>query len=629
MKSGKSQTGSPHTSSVLEAMTELLTTLQGLQASMEKEVENNQARLATIQPHYQQSARNLLHYLAMRRMDLQPVQLQLARLGLSSLGRAESHVMDTVTAVIRILSQLTQTHTDNALPGALDFSAGEQLLSTHSETLLGAPTVGREVRIMVTMPGEAAKNDGLIQDLLKAGMNCMRINCAHDSRQEWLAMITHLRQAEQRLGLPCKVVMDLSGPKLRTGPVAPGPTVTKARPTRGPLGEIIKPGLIWLTPQENPQPAPTASDCVLPLPADWLSRLRQGDSIKLLDARHARRSLKIVDTSAEGCWAETRKTCYFVPGTILAISRDKAGPTIKASVGMLPGIENSIPLCKGDLLILTRDLTPGRAARLDSAGDLLTPARIGCTLPGIFEFVRVGESIWFNDGKIGAVIEKTEDDRLHARITHTRLKGAKLKADQGINLPDTRLKLPALTHKDLEDLQFAAEHADVIELSFANHAADVDLLQRSLANLGIREPAVVLKIETQRGFFNLPDMLLTAMRSRSCGVMIARGDLAVECGFERMAEVQEEILWICESAHVPVIWATQVLETLAREGMPSRAEITDAAMGNRAECVMLNKGPHVLSAVHTLDDILRRMRTHQNKKRAIFRALRLANLPPL
>jgi hypothetical protein len=76
--------------------------------------------------------------------------------------------------------------------------------------------------------------------------------------------------------------------------------------------------------------------------------------------------------------------------------------------------------------------------------------------------------------------------------------------------------------------------------------------------------------------------------------------LAVECGFERLAEVQEEILWICEAAHVPVIWATQVLETLAKEGMASRAEITDAAMGHRAECVMLNKGPHVLSAVRGL-----------------------------
>ena len=83
--------------------------------------------------------------------------------------------------------------------------------------------------------------------------------------------------------------------------------------------------------------------------------------------------------------------------------------------------------------------------------------------------------------------------------------------------------------------------------------------------------------------------------------MIARGDLAVEVGFERLAEVQEEILWLCEAAHVPVIWATQVLESVAQTGQPSRAEVTDAAMAERAECVMLNKGPHIGEAVRALD----------------------------
>ncbi|WP_205730360.1 pyruvate kinase [Cyclonatronum proteinivorum] len=116
-------------------------------------------------------------------------------------------------------------------------------------------------------------------------------------------------------------------------------------------------------------------------------------------------------------------------------------------------------------------------------------------------------------------------------------------------------------------------------------------------------------------------MLLTAMQARFCGVMIARGDLAIECGFERMAEVQEEILWISEAAHVPVIWATQVLENLAKTGLPSRAEISDAAMGNRAECVMLNKGPHITAAVRSLDNILHRMEAHQTKKKALLRKL--------
>jgi pyruvate kinase len=259
---------------------------------------------------------------------------------------------------------------------------------------------------------------------------------------------------------------------------------------------------------------------------------------------------------------------------------------------------------------------------------VLTPATIGCTIPEVFDDVRAGESIWFDDGKIGGVIENVDDRRLLVRISHARLRGAKLQADKGINLPESELRLPAMTAKDIEDLAFVAQHADVVELSFANTARDVESLQEHLRRLGDKRPAIVLKIETRRGFDNLPEMLLTAMRWPCCGVMIARGDLAVECGFERLAEVQEEILWISEAAHIPVIWATQVLETLSKEGMPSRAEITDAAMGHRAECVMLNKGPHVVSAVRVLDDILRRMQAHQAKKRAMLRELRLAHARP-
>jgi len=103
--------------------------------------------------------------------------------------------------------------------------------------------------------------------------------------------------------------------------------------------------------------------------------------------------------------------------------------------------------------------------------------------------------------------------------------------------------------------------------------------------------------------------------------MIARGDLLVECGWERLAEIQEEVLWMCEAAHLPVIWATQVLEGLAQKGLPSRAEITDAAMSERAECVMLNKGPHILDAMRVLDGILRRMQAHQTKKSPRLRRL--------
>jgi pyruvate kinase len=104
------------------------------------------------------------------------------------------------------------------------------------------------------------------------------------------------------------------------------------------------------------------------------------------------------------------------------------------------------------------------------------------------------------------------------------------------------------------------------------------------------------------------------MRRYPIAVMIARGDLAVECGWARLAELQKEILWICDAARVPVVWATQVLEQEAKKGLPSRAEITDAAESQQADCVMLNKGPHILATIRTLDNILRRMQSLREKK---------------
>lgn len=277
---------------------------------------------------------------------------------------------------------------------------------------------------------------------------------------------------------------------------------------------------------------------------------------------------------------------------------------------------------------MQRDLKPGRPATYDSAGQVLNPASIGCTIPEVFDDVRTGESIWFDDGKIGGIVEKIQQKRAFIRVTHGRAGGKTLRSTKGINLPESNLRLAALTPSDLENLAVVAEHADIVGLSFVNSAQDVESLQQHLALVGHRQPAIVLKIETRRGFENVPEMLLTAMRWPACGVMIARGDLAVECGFERLAEVQEEILWISEAAHVPVIWATQVLESLAKKGIPSRAEVTDAAMAQRAECVMLNKGPHMLSAVRVLDDILRRMQAHKSKRRALLRELHLARVLP-
>jgi pyruvate kinase len=155
---------------------------------------------------------------------------------------------------------------------------------------------------------------------------------------------------------------------------------------------------------------------------------------------------------------------------------------------------------------------------------------------------------------------------------------------------------------------------------------DVKQLGDRLSELDGRHVGILLKVENAAAFRNLPRILLTSLHMPPVGVMVARGDLAVEIGFERLSEVQEEILWLCEAAHVPVVWATQVLEGLAKGGAPTRAEVSDAVMSSRAECVMLNKGPRVVSTVEFLSDVLARMEEHHDKRMALLRRLSVSEI---
>jgi pyruvate kinase len=268
-------------------------------------------------------------------------------------------------------------------------------------------------------------------------------------------------------------------------------------------------------------------------------------------------------------------------------------------------------------LLLTLDLEPAVPWRHGQPGE----ARIGCTLAEDFAAAQVGQRVILDDGKMTGIIESVGVDELRVRILAASPGGSRLRAEKGINLPDTDLTITAATDADLPLLKVAAAHADMVGLSFLRHEGDVDVVHDYMRLVHAEHLGIVLKIETTAAFASLPEILLRAMRSPLVGVMIARGDLAVEAGYERLAEVQEEIMWLCEAAHLPVIWATEVLDQLARTGHPSRAEVTDAAMGQRAECVMLNKGPHVDTAIVVLDDILRRMSGHQRKKMALLRPL--------
>jgi pyruvate kinase len=597
----------------------LIDELQALREAMQARAAELAPQLDALAPEQAASAANLAHYLALRRHDLRSLQDRLAALGLSSLGRAETHVLANVDKVLGILHRLAGRPWQ--VPGDEPAGAhtGPRRLAAQARALFGAPPPARRVRIMVTLPATAAADETLVSALVDGGIDIARINCAHDDPATWAAMAGRVRHAAQRAGREVRVLMDLGGPKLRTGPVAAGEPVLKLRPRRDAYGRVEAPLRLGLRPADAARPLPGVDACV-GVDAGWLRALAPGDRIDLVDGRGARRQLTVGERLRGGLCALGDRTTYLVGSTLLHRHGARDQPRTSRVTG-LPQPATGLRLQRGDRLRLVRDGL-ARPAEPAAGGRRARPAAIACTLPQALESARKGERVWFDDGRIGGVVRRRLKDAIEVEILHAADGGSVLHADKGINLPDTRLDLPALTDRDREDLVSVLLHADMVGLSFAQSASDVLALQDELRRRGRPELPIVLKVETRRGFEALPQMLRAAMRAPVYGVMIARGDLAVECGYERMAEVQEEILWACEAAHAPVVWATQVLESMARTGLPSRAEITDAAMGARAECVMLNKGPHIVDALRALDDILRRMQSHQTKKRPLLRALR-------
>ena len=286
--------------------------------------------------------------------------------------------------------------------------------------------------------------------MVRAGVDAIRINCAHDDTDAWARMISHLRTAEAAQSRRLKVLMDLGGPKVRTGAVS--------------------------------------------LPPDR-KRLQAGDRLLLVR-----------------------------PGELAA--------------------------------------TPGAPL-----------FRAECAEPTALNHLAEGEPVLIDDGKLRGLIEQVGAEGVTVRIERTPPNGAKLKPEKGLNFPESQLALPALGPQDLSDLDFVATHADLIGFSFVQSANDVAMLQEQLRH---RRPSdwnslgIVVKVETSRAVHNLPEIIIKAAGQQPLAVMIARGDLAVELGFIRLAEMQEELMWLCEAAHVPVIWATQVLET-SHQGGPALA----------------------------------------------------------
>lgn len=460
---------------------------------------------------------NMLNYVAMRRHAVHDLQSRLARGGLSSLGRVEPHVMTNILSVLQVLAKATgqDEPIEQTRVPCIEYERGYELLQERALALFGEAPASRSEYIMVTLPTEAADHPELVEGLFEAGMNCARINCAHDQADIWQKMIQHIRHYRDTRHQDCRIMMDLAGHKIRTGQV-------------------------WLI----------------------------------------------------GHKSESKKT-----------------PRVQLH----------------DWVIMSRE-TPEKATLhsliVNSQFDAKIEVAFNCTYSDIFDKVEIGQPIWIDDGKIGTIVKQITDQGLLLQVAQVGPKGARIKPEKGINLPQTDLQLPTLSQKDHKDLDFVCQQADLVALSFTETPADLLYLQAQLAKRKRPDLPIIAKIETPRAVHNLPKILAGALsHNLSFGIMIARGDLAVELGSVQMAATQDAFIRLCESAHIPIIWATQVLESLAKKGVVSRPEISDAAMSQRAECVMLNKGPYITEAVRILSEVLRRMEQNQFKSHTHLEAL--------
>jgi pyruvate kinase len=592
-------------------------------------------RLELVPDEQRESARNLVHYIALRQADLRDLQRQLQQRGLSSLGRSEGCVLASLLEVsmraqealalrgdrtaVAELQALGQERAD-----ALSFEAARDLLHRNTRSVLGPRPDDRHTYIMVTAPSAREADRAWMARMIRAGMNVLRINCAHEGPSEWEAMATALRQAEREVGRECRILADLAGPKMRTGRVKGGRHIATWKPVKDDIGRVVTPAQVPIYPA---RPGNSRPESALFVAEGMFHRLKSGDELRFRDARGRGRVLVVRTVNDEVAVTQASRRAYVLETARVRLvpKKGKKGRPHEGVLQVLGEPQSYIEVRAGDTLQLTARPVDGRGPRRDGAGGVVRPGVISCTLPAALKNLSEGHRVLFDDGRIEAVVQRVEapgEALLH--VTRTHKQTTKLRGEKGINLPDTDIDVAGLSKDDTDALRFAASHADAVGLSFVRRARDVRELHERLGRLRQRTIGIVLKIETRAGFENLPEVLLESLVRPPVAVMIARGDLAVEVGFERLAELQEEILWLCEACHVPSIWATQVLDTLARTGVPSRAEVTDAAAGVAAECVMLNKGPFVEEAVRVLSDILRRMEKHHYKKRSLYRRLRVA-----
>ena len=563
-----------------------------------------------------QSIQNLQAYIKLRSLDLRELQNHLTNLGLSSLGRAQSCVINSINQDILILSKLLHKpykQTQNDLD-ALNYDDAKNIMLKNSE-VFGKSDSSFKTKVMVTLPSEAQESSKLIGELIANGTSVFRINTAHDNAAAWNRMASFIKEENGKQNKETKIYVDLAGPKNRTQTIQKIFTPFK-------IGSWRNPKLVELIPISTPDVATkkleksntNSVQATLVVSHDFFQICKTSTKVKIDDfERDARQCYELIKENDRIFLNANKKITIFENTTIEIKDENHKYISCLYNIEKLP---EDIKLYKGNQIIITHQDIIGCSDY--SYENITYNAVIGCSNKEIFPYVNIGDDIFIDDGKIGCKVSHINEIGLVCDIFLAKENGTSLKEEKGINFPSTDLKIDAITPEDEKIFEDIVEFADIIGLSFAQTQEDIKKLQNMLKLKHKEHIAIAPKIETKTALKNLPLILESLLEWPNHALMIARGDLAIEVGFDNLPYIQEEILNICEASHTPVIYATQILEGKMKNNLPSRAEVTDAAIAQRADCVMLNKGPYVTDTVIIIKNILRQMHTLFQKNRQLF-----------
>jgi len=544
-------------------------------------------------PHLH-SCMNMQDFLTLKKFDLTLLQQALVDIGFSSLERSHFYLLYTIEKQLEAIGHLLghDTVETSQEPSPQSVYASMQRRSSFLKSHHSSAN-----SVMITLPSEAAENPAFIQNMATKNIDIVRINTAHDSLQQWQSMAKIVQEINQntRQNNPLKIYVDLAGPKIRTGKIK---LVTEPLKIRSDGHSML-----LLTVKE-------LQDIVLPndvcaqcrVEEHWFKKRRRGEKILLTHPELKNRKLHIYKIDEKGLWLTFDRKLFMDEESRFEIQDKKKD---HSSILGLPQVEQEIRLFVGNLLMLRSDSRSIGHLRED---DTVAKAEIACSNEDIFNFIDRETPLYIDDGKIGLrVIEKTDLGVL-CRVEHAKPSGVVLKGEKGINFPETDLDIEAVTPLDKENLQAIIAFADIIGISFAQKASDVAVVKTMLQENNKELIGLVAKIETKKGVKRLPFILMELFSWQHSGVMLARGDLAIEVGFENLPRIQEEVLELCEAAHTPVIYATQILENMMKKNLPSRSEVIDASMAQRADCIMLNKGLFAVETIDILGKILNSVR---------------------